>query len=283
MNLEELIAELENQISVWNRFNKDNSLTEKIENTQDKINKLKKQLSIKVEEEIIKKGDDEYDIVIPTHNDITSGLSSGEFSFLTKIISVSNFSDTDKRSGVDMEAYIYEKVLKQRLEELKAQGVKVPSRNTLKKYMKLFEKITIDGDNFHLMNVINTPNGIAYQFKQSYSGKYFITIPSPMLRELMEGTNDKVIKLYCVIARKLQMNNGFTKFTREYLCKGMAIEPIESNMQYISRLLSILKKLGHIKIKHEWIKVKIDDGVQMQQIIYIRLATYQEWKDTSKK
>ena len=51
----------------------------------------------------------------------------------------------------------------------------------------------------------------------------------------------------------------------------------------INYLISILKKLGHIKIKHEWIKVKTDDGVQMQQIIYIRLATYQEWKDTSKK
>lgn len=221
----------------------------------------------------------EYDIIIPTHKDITSGLSCGEFSFLTKVISISNFNDFNSRNGADMEAFIYDNVLKPRLEELKEQGVKIPSRNTLRKYMRAFEKITIDGDKFHLMNVINTPHGIAYQFRQSYQGKYFITISSPMLRQLMEGTNDKVIKLYCVIARKLQIKNEYIKFTREYLCKGVGIEPNEYNMQYISRQLTVLSRLGFIKIKHDWVKVQTEEGYEMHQVIYIRLATYQEWKD----
>lgn len=282
MNVQELqdkITELESQIEIWNKFNKNNECSEKIFNTKVEIEKLKERLNIQLEEILTKESNGEYDIIIPTHNDITKGLLSGEFSFLTKLLSVSNFTDIEQRNGVDMEAYIYEKFLKSKIEELKSQGVKVPSKNTLKKYMKTFENITIDGDNFHLMNVINTPNGIVYQFKQSYNGKYFITIPSPMLRELILGVNEKTIKLYCVIARKLQMNNEYKKFTREYLCNGMGINPIEANLNYISTLLNILRKLGHIKIKYEWIKVKTDEGYEMQQQIYIRLATYQEWKN----
>ena len=278
-NLQDKIIELERQIEIWDRFNKNNEFLDKIYDARKEIEGLKNQIDEKTEEKLTKENSGEYDIMIPTHNDITKGLSSGAYAFLTKLLSISNFTDIEQRNGVDMEGYIYDNNLKSRLEELKAQGIKVPSKNTLKKYMKTFENITIDGDSFHLMNVLNTPNGIVYQFKQSYSGKYFVTIPSPMLRELMEGTNDKVIKLYCVIARKFQMSNDYKKFTREYICKGMGIEINEGNLNYITRLLKILKKLGHIKIKYEWVKIKTDEGYEMQQTIYIRLATYQEWKN----
>ena len=257
---------------------------------QDELKKLEEQLrnieNQPIEEEIVEEeenGEKDYDIFIPTHNDLTTNLSSGEYAFLTKLLSISNFNDIEQRSGIDMEAYIYDNVLKPRLDELKEEGVKVPSKNTLRKYMKTFENITIDGDSFHLMNTVNTPHGLCYQFKQSYQEKYFITIPSPMLREMHLALKDNPIKVYCVIARKLQINNKFTKFTREYICNGMGLEPNEANLNHISSYLRVLKKLGYIKIEYDWIKEKTDEGYQMKQLMYIRLATYQEWYDITYK
>lgn len=276
-NIDELQAKIEKielDIEVYERINNVKLLM----SARIELAQARKELNDAIQlmkDNTVKK--DEFKIFIPTHNDITTSLSSGEFAFMTKLLTVTNFTDVDKRVGVDMEAYLYEKELKDKLNELKEQKIKIPSKNTLKKYMKTFSNITIDGDSFHLMNVFNTPQGLCYQFKQSYNGKYFIAIPSKMLREMHLGLKDNPIKVYCIVARKLQMNNEYTKFTREYICKGMGLEPNEGNLNHISTYLNILRKLGYIKIKYEWFKVMTDEGEKMEQVMYIRLATYQEW------
>ena len=83
--------------------------------------------------------------------------------------------------GDEMFKYIYDNQIDPKLEELKKEGIKVPSKNRLVKDLKLINEQL--GINY--VDIINSSeNGLCYLIKQSIDNKYFTVVPLYKLREL---------------------------------------------------------------------------------------------------
>ena len=214
--------------------------------------------------------------ILPTHKEIMTNTSAKEYKTLGMIISKSNFN----KEGEKMEAYIYEKDLKNKLDELKAEGIKIPSMKTIKRHIKALSKIMIEGE-AKLITIENSPNGIVYKIAQNYEGKYFTTIPYEQMKELLILTNNEVLKLYCIIKYTVEANeNKYTPITRSYLVRHMGLTEGEASENYLSIAINGLKKLGHIKIKVEHIKEIDEQGNTIcKDRNYFQLATFEEWKN----
>ena len=219
--------------------------------------------------------------ILPTHKNVLRNTTSKEYNFLSNLISASNFNSLEERNGIDMEAYLYEKDLQRKLGELESQGVKVPSKNTIKKHMNTLSKIEIDDNGFKLMNISNSPNGIVYHIAQSYEGKYFQKIPVKQFNELVVFTNNNVLKLYCIFKYTIEGNEGrWTRIDRMYLCRHMGLKETRGNCDNLSVAIKGLKKLGYIKIKQENI-VEVDEqgNKKPKTVNYYQLTTYEEWEN----
>ena len=219
--------------------------------------------------------------ILPTHKEVFSNTSARQYNFLCMLISKSNFN----KEGEKMEAYIYEKDLKNKLDELKAEGIKVPSKNSMKTYLNVLSEITFDNGT-KLVTKENSPNGIVYKIAQNYEGKYFTTIPKEQLNELLKATNKEVLKLYCIIKYTVEANgNKYTPITRSYLVRHMGLT--ENNVHtenYISTIIGALRKLGHIKVHVEHIKEIDEQGNTIcKDRNYYQLCTLEEWKEITKK
>ena len=216
--------------------------------------------------------------ILPTHSDIMRNTASKEYNTLGMIVCKSNFNN----EGGKMEAYIYEKDLETKLSELKAEGIKVPSKSTLKRHIKALNKITIGDNSEKLITIESTPNGIVYKILQNYEGKYFVTIPCKQLKELLVGTNNNVLKLFCIF--KYSCNETeWTPITRSYLVRHMGLTSNEASENYISIAIGVLKKLGYIKVKLEHLTVMDDNGKLIpNDKNYYQLTTYEEWLDITK-
>lgn len=217
--------------------------------------------------------------ILPTHKEIMTNTSAREYNFLCMLISKGNFN----KVGDKMEAYIYEKDLKNKLDELKAEGIKVPSRNSMKAYLNVLSEITFDG-NAKLVTKENSPNGIVYKIAQNYEGKWFITIPKEQLNELLISTSKEALKLYCIIKYTVEANNGkSTPITRSYLVRHMGLSEGISSEKYISTITTSLRKLGYIKIEVEHIKEIDEKGNTIcKDKNYFQLTTFEEWKTLNK-
>ena len=218
--------------------------------------------------------------ILPTHKEVFSNTSARQYNFLCMLISKSNFN----KEGDKMEAYIYEKDLKNKLDELKAEGIKVPSKNSMKAYLNVLSEITFD-NNTKLVTKENSPNGIVYKIAQNFEGKYFTTIPKEQLNELLICTNKEALKLYCIIKYTVEANeNKYTPITRSYLVRHMGLTEGISSEKYISTIIGALRKLGHIKINVEHIKEIDEQGNTIcKDRNYFQLCTLEEWKEITKK
>lgn len=216
-----------------------------------------------------------------THDDFLSNSKGGEFNTYSLLVSIGYVNK--ERSCLDMEKYLYENNLEEKLEELKKGGVKVPSIKTIKRHIKKLSNITINNqDDFTVINIINTPNGIAYQIKQSYNGAYYYSIPYKQMVELINFTNSNVLKLYCILTYTCNQK-GFIPVTRDYLCRKMGFENTRGNHNKISIMLSGLKKLGYIHIRQEHKTEPLDNGnLKSKTFNYIKLTTYAEWERITK-
>lgn len=217
--------------------------------------------------------------ILPTHKEIMTNTSAREYNFLCMLISKSNFN----KEGEKMEAYIYEKDLKSKLDELKAKGIKVPSKNSMKAYLNILSEITFDGDT-KLVKKENSPNGIVYKIAQNYEGKWFITIPKEQLNELLITASKEALKLYCIIKYTVEANeNKYTPITRSYLVRHMGLSEGISSEKYISTITTALRKLGYIKIEVEHIKELDEKGNTIcKDKNYFQLTTFEEWKTLNK-
>lgn len=215
--------------------------------------------------------------ILPTHKSVMTNITNKEYKTVATLVHVSNYN----KEGEQMEAYVYEKDLEEKLNELKEEGAKVPSMKTVKRHIKKLSNITIN-DNKAFVTIENTKNGIVYKIAQNYEGKFFVTIPIKQARELIVATNDNLLKVFAIFCYKCN-EEGFTLITRSYLCEGLGKEPTEKNKDNISTITNVLLKLGYIKVKREHLLEKTDEGKTIvKNVNYYRLATYEEWLYTTK-
>ena len=137
--------------------------------------------------------------ILLTHKDFLENIKGNEFNTYAKLVTISKVNLNMGGTNRDMERYLYEENLREELERLRNEGVKIPGIRTVETHIKKISKISIDGKNFNVIEIINTPNGIAYKIKQSYEGKYFISIPYKQMQELITGVNSNMLKLYCIL------------------------------------------------------------------------------------
>ena len=211
--------------------------------------------------------------ILPTHKEIMTNTTSKEYNTLGMLISKSNFN----KEGGKMEAYVYEKDIETKFEELKSEGIKVPCLKTIKRHIKTLASITLGEEK--LITIENSPNGIVYKIAQNYEGKYFVTIPCEQLKELLLVVNKEVLKLYCIFKYKCN-EDKWIPISRKYLVKGMGLTEGEASENYISVVINALRKLGYIKIdtKHT---TELDENNNMiyKKINYYQLTTFDEWKN----
>lgn len=213
--------------------------------------------------------------ILPTHSDVMTNTTSKQYNTLGMLVCKSNFNKKSNR----MEAYLYEKDLENKLDELKAEGIKIPCLKTIKRHIKELTKITIGDNSEQLIRIENTPNGIVYKIQQNYNGKYFVSIPCKQLKELLIGTNNNILKLFCIFNYKC-IETEWTPITRSYLCKGMGLTEGESSENYISIAIGVLKKLGYIKVKTEHLTIIDDNGKLIpHDRNYYKLTTFEEWEN----
>jgi len=271
----------------------DEDLYEQMQNEYDRLVEQIEELDKQpIKASVVECGDEEIEEdegrthqILPTHKDVLRNTTSKEFNFLSNLISVSNFNNIEERKGVDMECYLYEKDLQTKLNELKEQGVKIPSRNTIKKHMQTLSQIEIGDKGFKLMNISNSPNGIVYHIAQSYDKKYFQSIPIKQFNELVTFTNNNVLKLYCIFKytienenKKRNTDNDWVRIDRYHLCRHMGLKDTRGNCDNLSIAIKGLKKLGYIKIKQEDIIELDEEGNRVPKTVkYYKLTTYEEW------
>lgn len=185
------------------------------------------------------------------------------------------------KNNDDMYKYLYEKDIDKRLEELKNEGIKTPSKKRIvKDFMQIYEQLGVD-----YIDICSTKeNGLCYMIKQSVDGKYFTTIPLFKWKELINHTNKEILRLFAVISMNKKISeNDYVLMTREYLCKCMDIEPTEGNKKYIGDACNVLFKLGHIDIETED-TVEFIDGKRVPKTYnWFRLTTHEEWECKNKK
>ena len=122
------------------------------------------------------------DIILPTHNDIRNnnieekgrGRKRNQNQLYSNVIISLMIGFVNNLEGDEMFKYIYDNQIDPKLEELKKEGIKVPSKNRLVKDLKLInEQLGID-----YVDIINSSeNGLCYLIKQSIDNKYFTVVP----------------------------------------------------------------------------------------------------------
>lgn len=243
------------------------------------------------EEEVkVDKIDFKQDVFLPTHEDIRNNDIEEKgrgrkrnTNDVYKNLSISCVIGkvVDNMDG-EFTKVVYEKDIDERLEQLKNEGVtKLPSKSRLTKDLTLINNQL--GAEF--VNIVNTrDNGLCYIIKQSYTGKYFTSIPLYKWRELVISTNKELLRLYTVISMHKDISTtNYVLMTREYLCKCMDMEPTEANQKYIGIATNSLFKLGMIDIEQED-RIEFEDGQRKNKTYnFYRLTTYEEWKEKSKK
>ena len=215
--------------------------------------------------------------ILLTHKDFLENIKGSEFNTYAKLITISKVNPNMGGTNRDMERYLYEEKLIEELERLRNEGVKIPGIRTIETHIKKISKISIDGKNFNVIEIVNTPNGIAYKIKQSYEGKYFVSIPYKQMQELITGVKSNMLKLYCIF-NYMCNEEEYTKITRSFLCNKMGFVDTEGNRNKISIMINMLRKLGYLHIKQEHIKEIEDNGnIQMKTVNLYKLTTYKYW------
>ena len=215
--------------------------------------------------------------ILLTHKDFLENIKGSEFNTYAKLVTISKVNLNMGGTNRDMERFLYEENLREELEKLKKEGVKIPGVRTIETHIKKLSKISIDNKKFNVIEIVNTPNGIAYKIKQSYEGKYFVSIPYKQMKELVIGTNQNMLKLYCIF-NYMCNEEEYTKITRSFLCNKMGFVDTEGNRNEISIMINVLRKLGYLHIKQEHIKEIEDNGnIRMKTVNFYKLTTYKYW------
>ena len=171
---------------------------------------------------------------------------------------------------------LYEKDIDKRLQELKDQGYKVPSKTRLTKDLKLLNKQL----GIKYVDIVNTPSGIAYRIAQSYEGKYFTVVPIYKIKELTLCSNKEMLRLFITISMHKDISTeNYVSMSRSYLCKCMDIEVTEGNLNYIGTMTTALMKLGLIDILVDDLTFYENGQYVSKPINHYRLTTYEEFQE----
>lgn len=214
------------------------------------------------------------DIKLPvnTHKETLSKVSNTVYRTYCFLILNSH---NGKLVGMEGMNYLYKNKLDEIVKDLEENsGFKI-SKRTLESHLKTLAKLEIP-----LVNVVNTPSGIAYQINFSTDGKYYKYIPYEILQKLVNFTNKDVIKLYMIFLVQLS-TDSFKQMDRGYLARQTGLsDKAKKNLDVISQRVEGLSDLGLIEVKFdtETFFDKDQNKFITKTMKYYRLRTLEEYR-----
>lgn len=234
-----------------------------------------------------------WDVPIPTHKKIM--MSDLDYQFLGSVILNSNYGG--KANNMYGERFIYKDKLwalddDENIPKIAAE-LKI-SLSTFKRKVKAL----LNADLGVVEICINEGGDVFYKIKYATDYKYFITIKSDMLEELVASTNSNIIKIYSLMCYNLteavQKEDGSYEYkhirkqmTYEYMLEQIGYAK-SLNRKKVSTMLNSLRKLGFIKIYEIDTPVrKIDKKTNTEKVLFVKgyeyeLCTYDEWVEINK-
>lgn len=214
------------------------------------------------------------DIQLPlnTHKDTLYNVSNTLYRTYCFLILNSH---NGKLVGMEGMNYLYKNKLDEIVKDLQENcGFKI-SKRTLESHLKLLSKLDIP-----LVNVVNTPSGIAYQINFSTDGKYYKYVPYEILQKLVNFTNKDVIKLYMVFLVQLD-TDSFKKMDRGFLARQTGLsDKAKKNLDVISQRVEGLSDLGLIEVKFDTESYydKEQEKIITKTMKYYRLRSLEEYR-----
>lgn len=158
------------------------------------------------------------------------------------------------------------------LKELEKNGAKVVSKRTIEKHIK----VMLDS-NIPLIEVRNTPNGIAYVIK---SEKYYVKVPYAQVKELLVSTNKNMLKLF-IFLKYMCNETEFKTIDRKFIAEHIGLSGNSCDtLNTISTMTTSLAKLGFIEIKQTTRKEMDEKGNKIVKTINsYRIRTFEEYKE----
>lgn len=229
-----------------------------------------------------------WDVPIPTHKDIM--MSDLDYQFLGAVLLNSNYGG--KANNMYGERFIYKNKLwalddEENVPKI-AKELKI-SQSTFKRRIKTLLNVKLG-----IVEICNNEDGeIFYKIKYATDYKYFITIKSDMLDELVTSTNSNMIKLYALmhynLTESVMAEDGTYsyKYIRKQMTYDYMLEQIgyakSLNRNKVKTMLNSLRKLGFIKIYEIDTPIrKIDKATNTEKVLTVKgfeyeLCTYEEW------
>ena len=208
-------------------------------------------------------------LMLCTHEDLIKNVTGKQYDAYSQGCAM-GFMDYNGRK--EKYKYLYNRDIKNRREELLKEGIKVPSERMLKRDFKILSELGF-------VELINTPEGLCYKFKQTQEGKYFTVISLYRWKKLMTWTNKHMLRLYIIFSVSCS-DNKYRQLSRSYFCEALSIEPTEGNLNYISTQIDGLRRLGVIEVKRVDDIIKLEDG-SLHKVTHnkYRLTTDEEFKN----
>ena len=224
----------------------------------------------------VTKDKDYRNIPLPAHNEI---LRDKKFKYNTfaSLMASSNKNIGDVK-GMEFTNYLYDNKIKDVLDFIYDTTGKRISERTFNSHMK-----NIIDSGYDLVDLQNTPNGLAYLLRAEYEGGYYVSIPFIQLKELLLYTNKNALKIYIFLKDYLKnaKQGEFTPIDRRFIARSVGLsDKSVKNLDAISVMLKGLVKSGFIEIK-ETVKKEVSkqdpSKKQVKTIYAYRICTLDEY------
>ena len=215
-------------------------------------------------------------VPLPAHNEI---LRDKKFKYNTfaSLMASSNKNIGDVK-GMEFTNYLYDNKIGDVLDFIYDTTGKRISERTFNSHMK-----NIIDSGYDLVDLQNTPSGLAYLLRAEYEGGYYVSIPFIQLKELLLSTNKNALKIYVFLKDYLKnaKQGEFTPIDRAFIARSIGLsDKADKNVKAVGTIVKSLVKLGFIEIK-ETVKKEVSEQdpskIQVKTIYAYRICTLAEY------
>lgn len=217
---------------------------------------------------------------MPAHNKV---LRDRKFKIGDNFGSMMYKSNKNKGDVKEMEFtnYIYENKMDEVMSFINNECGKRMSRRTFDKHLKY-----IMSTGYGLVELKNTPNGLAYKLKAEIDGGYYVTIPNCQLRDLLLCSNEDMLRLFIIFKDYSKGDTEkFITMDRGFLARSIGLSDKNTkSLLRISTMVNGLARLGYIEIKTVNERYADKEGnLSYRTVNSYRVRTVEEWQEIKKK
>lgn len=231
-------------------------------------------------EEPVKINIDYIERPMPAHNKVLRDRKFKIGDNFGSMMYKSNKNEGDVK-GMKFTNYIYENKMDEVMSFINNECGKKMSRRTFDKHLKY-----IMSTGYGLVELKNTPNGLAYQLSATTDGGYYVTIPNCQLRDLLLCSNEDMLRLFIIFKDYSKGDTDkFITMDRGFLARSIGLSDKNTkSLLRISTMVNGLARLGYIEIKTVNERYADKEGnLSYRTVNSYRVRTVEEWQEIKKK